>query len=82
MGVFIIITADEDRIPEEAARRVARACPVDIYGVEEGKLVIRPEQVDECILCRLCLEQAPAGTLRIYKTYSGETWVSEGPASP
>lgn len=77
MGVFIEISLDQSRIAPDVAQKVARVCPVDIYAVEDGELVVRPVQEDECILCRLCLENAPAGAIRILKTYSGETLVSE-----
>jgi NAD-dependent dihydropyrimidine dehydrogenase PreA subunit len=29
--------------------------------------------LDECVLCRLCINASPAGSIRIVKLYSGET---------
>ena len=31
------------------------------------------ENLDECVLCELCVDAAPAGTVRVIKLYSGET---------
>jgi NAD-dependent dihydropyrimidine dehydrogenase PreA subunit len=30
---------------------------------------IREGQLDECVLCELCLDAAPAGTVRVIKLY-------------
>ncbi|MCC7361666.1 MAG: hypothetical protein IT317_19435 [Anaerolineales bacterium] len=78
MGEFIEITLDADLIPLEAARRLAGLCPVDIFAVEAGHLVVRPANEDECTLCELCLAPAPAGSLVIHKRYSGENLVARG----
>ena len=39
----------------------------------EGKAVIVEENLDECVLCELCIEAAPPGQVRVTKLYSGET---------
>ena len=31
------------------------------------------DNLDECVLCELCINAAPAGTVRVVKLYSGET---------
>ncbi len=78
MGIFIQITAERRRLTPAVIQQVARVCPVDIFAVEGERLVVRPENEDECTLCELCLRAAPAGAIRIHKTYSGETLVSDG----
>jgi NAD-dependent dihydropyrimidine dehydrogenase PreA subunit len=78
MGIFIRISADENAITPELARKLTSLCPVDIYGVDDERLVMKPEQEDECILCRLCLDAAPAGALAIHKLYKNESLVSTG----
>ena len=40
----------------------------DRTGVE-----IVEDNLDECVLCELCINAAPAGTVRVIKLYSGET---------
>jgi NAD-dependent dihydropyrimidine dehydrogenase PreA subunit len=78
MGVFIQITVHKDGLSPALSQQIAAICPVDIFAVEDGQLVIRPEEEDECTLCELCLKAAPPGAIHIYKTYSGETLVSMG----
>jgi NAD-dependent dihydropyrimidine dehydrogenase PreA subunit len=34
-------------------------------------------QLDECVLCELCLEAAPAGTVKVLKLYDGTALVRE-----
>jgi NAD-dependent dihydropyrimidine dehydrogenase PreA subunit len=70
-AVFIEVEVDpavaRDR---ELAARLEAACPVDIFAAtEEGVTIVRAN-LDECILCRLCLDAAPAGAVRIRKLYA------------
>jgi len=78
VGVFIQITVQNDALSPPLSQQIAGLCPVDIFAVEDARLVVRPEEEDECTLCELCLKAAPAGAIRIYKTYSGETLISAG----
>jgi NAD-dependent dihydropyrimidine dehydrogenase PreA subunit len=78
VGVFIQITVQQEALSPALSQQIAGVCPVDIFAVEDARLVIKPEEEDECTLCELCLKAAPAGAIRIYKTYSGETLVSAG----
>ena len=48
------------------AAKLAEVCPVDIYAVGEGgELRIVEENLDECVLCRLCIDAAPQGTVTV-----------------
>ena len=78
MGVFIQISVDTIRLDPALSQELVTLCPVDIFGLKDGELIVKPEQEDECTLCELCLHAAPAGAIRILKTYSGETLVSQG----
>jgi NAD-dependent dihydropyrimidine dehydrogenase PreA subunit len=71
-GIFIDVEVD-DSIAGDAdlAAKLAEVCPVDIYAVEDGRVALVPENLDECVLCNLCVEAAPAGTIRIVKLYEG-----------
>ena len=74
-GLFIDLEVDESvaRDPELAAK-LTEVCPVDIFSRSpEGTLVIVEENLDECVLCELCINAAPAGTVRVVKLYSGES---------
>ena len=54
------------------AAKLAEVCPVDIYAQgEDGMLRIVEENLDECVLCRLCIDAAPAGTVMVRKRYDG-----------
>ncbi len=74
-GTFIAVEVDDALAAEpEAARKLTEACPVDIYAQDgAGKLEIAESNVDECVLCRLCLDASPAGTVKIIKLYDGGT---------
>ena len=56
----------------ELARKLEDACPVDIYAAESGGVEIVHANIDECILCGLCMDAAPAGTVQVHKLYSDE----------
>jgi NAD-dependent dihydropyrimidine dehydrogenase PreA subunit len=70
-GIFIAVeVTDEAAADAELARRLTEACPVDIYAQgADGALEIVEQNLDECVLCRLCLDAAPAGAVRIVKLY-------------
>ncbi len=60
-GIFIGIEVDDEAIAAspELPGHLAQVCPVDIYREPaHGKLEIVRENVDECVLCGLCLETA------------------------
>jgi NAD-dependent dihydropyrimidine dehydrogenase PreA subunit len=56
----------------ELARRLEEACPVDIYAASETGVEIVHDNVDECILCALCIDASPPGTVKVHKLYSDE----------
>jgi NAD-dependent dihydropyrimidine dehydrogenase PreA subunit len=70
-ALFIGVDVDDEvaRDPELAARLV-EVCPVDIYArSDDGALGIVEDNLDECVLCELCIDAAPAGTVRVLKLY-------------
>ena len=69
-GVFIDVElTDEARADAELARKLEEACPVDIFAARDGRTEIVEENLDECVLCELCIQAAPAGTVRVVKLY-------------
>ena len=78
MGIFIEITLDPSRLGPDDARLLSSICPVDIFAVDGGQLVVRPDEVDECTLCELCLDAAPAGAIVIRKLYKRQLLLSRG----
>jgi NAD-dependent dihydropyrimidine dehydrogenase PreA subunit len=72
-ATFIGIEVDDSIVSDaELAQKLEDACPVDIYANAGGKLEIVHDNVDECILCELCIQASPAGTVQVHKLYSGE----------
>jgi NAD-dependent dihydropyrimidine dehydrogenase PreA subunit len=71
-GIFIDVeVSDEIRDDAEIAKKLEEACPVDIFSAESGKVEIVRENLDECILCNLCVEAAPPGGVVVKKLYDG-----------
>jgi NAD-dependent dihydropyrimidine dehydrogenase PreA subunit len=71
-GLFIDVeVADSVRGDAELAKKLEEVCPVDIYKATGTGVEIREEQLDECVLCELCLEAAPPGTVKVIKLYAG-----------
>ena len=69
-GLFIDVEVDESvRGDAELAKKLEEVCPVDIYRATAGAIEIVERQLDECVLCELCLEAAPAGAVRVIKLY-------------
>jgi NAD-dependent dihydropyrimidine dehydrogenase PreA subunit len=69
-GLFIDVeVADSVRGDAELAKKLEEVCPVDIYKATAGGVEVVERQLDECVLCELCLEAAPAGTVRVIKLY-------------
>ncbi|MHB8683013.1 MAG: hypothetical protein ACYC9X_01640, partial [Dehalococcoidia bacterium] len=63
------------------AKQLAGVCPVDIFADESGRVRIVDENLDECILCGLCLDAAPAGAVRVIKRYDGDKLLERAPAT-
>jgi NAD-dependent dihydropyrimidine dehydrogenase PreA subunit len=71
-GLFIDVEiSDEVRDDAEIAQKLADACPVDIYANKAGTVDIVEENLDECILCELCVQAAPPAAVRVKKLYDG-----------
>ncbi|MGH2714369.1 MAG: 4Fe-4S dicluster domain-containing protein [Thermoleophilaceae bacterium] len=71
-GVFIKVEVEEfARGDAELAKKLEEACPVDIFAASEGRVEIVDENLDECVLCQLCLDASPPGAVRVVKLYDG-----------
>jgi NAD-dependent dihydropyrimidine dehydrogenase PreA subunit len=70
-GTFIAVEVDDGAASDaELAAKLSEACPVDIFAQRDGNgLEIVRENLDECVLCRLCLDASPDGAVRIIKLY-------------
>jgi NAD-dependent dihydropyrimidine dehydrogenase PreA subunit len=74
-GIFIAVeVSDAATADTELAAKLTEACPVDIFAqADSGTLELVQSNLDECVLCGLCLTAAPAGTLEIIKLYDNNT---------
>ena len=70
-GMFIDVQV-EDTVAKDAelAGKLAEVCAVDIFELnEDGSLRIVEGNLDECVLCDLCIQAAPEGAVRVVKLY-------------
>jgi NAD-dependent dihydropyrimidine dehydrogenase PreA subunit len=68
-ATFIAVEVDDALASDAAvAAKLAEVCPVDIFAATAGKLEIVEKNLDECVLCRLCLDAVPNG-VRVLKLY-------------
>ena len=70
--VFIDVEVDESIATDPAvAAKLEEVCPVDIYKDADGRVEIVEKNLAECVLCKHCIEAAPAGTVHVKKLYDG-----------
>jgi len=71
-AIFIDVEiSDEVANDPELAAKLEEVCPVDIYKNAGGHAEVVRENLDECVLCRLCIEATPPGGVRVKKLYDG-----------
>jgi NAD-dependent dihydropyrimidine dehydrogenase PreA subunit len=70
-GIFIAVEVQDAAAADaELARKLTEACPVDIFAQgSNGALELVEGNLDECVLCRLCLDAAPKGAVKVIKLY-------------
>ena len=69
-GLFIDVElSDEVRGDDDLAGKLEEVCPVDIFAKSDGKTAIVEKNLDECILCEMCVKAAPPGGVRVVKLY-------------
>jgi NAD-dependent dihydropyrimidine dehydrogenase PreA subunit len=77
-ATFIGIEVPDEVVGDaQLAAKLEEVCPVSIYANAGGKVEIVEGNVDECILCRLCID-ASNGAVTVHKLYSGETLGASG----
>lgn len=74
-GMFIRVDVDPAAAGDkEIAKKLVEVCPVNIFALEDnGNAVVVEANLDECVLCDLCVQAAPPGQVVVHKLYSGET---------
>jgi NAD-dependent dihydropyrimidine dehydrogenase PreA subunit len=72
-AIFIAVDVDDAAAADAAlAAKLVEVCPVDIFALTESSpatLAIVESNLDECVLCRLCLDAAPSGAVKVIKLY-------------
>ena len=53
-------------------------CPVDIFAADGGRVSIVEKNLDECILCALCLAVGPKGAVRVLRLYDNGAPLAAG----
>ena len=74
-GIFIAVEVEDGAAADAAlAAKLTEVCPVDIFAVaSSGVLELVDKNIDECVLCRLCLDAAPEGAVTIIKRYDNDS---------
>ncbi len=70
-AIFIGVEVDDGHAADTAlAAKLTEVCPVDIFGqADSGTLEIVVDNLDECVLCGLCLAAAPPRGVTVFKVY-------------
>ena len=77
-ATFIGVEIDDAvKADAELAKKLEEACPVDIFAATENGVELVEANLDECILCRLCIDAAPEA-VRVHKLYSDEVLAASG----
>ena len=69
-GMFIDVKVDAAVASDsDKVAKLVEVCPVSIFAqTADGKLEINDNNLDECVLCDLCLEVSP-GSVQVNKLY-------------
>ncbi len=72
-GIFIAVEVNDAVAGDaELALKLSDACPVNIFAQAEGGVSIVEKNLDECVLCGLCLAAAPQGAVKVIKIYDND----------
>jgi NAD-dependent dihydropyrimidine dehydrogenase PreA subunit len=68
--VFIDVEVDASVAGDAAlAAKLEEVCPVDIFKATDSGVELVEGNLDECVLCNLCVDAAPEGSVRVVKLY-------------
>lgn len=72
-ALFIAVEVEDSVASDpELAGKLAEVCPVDIFASVDDRVEIVRENLDECVLCELCINAAPAEAVKVIKLYDNE----------
>lgn len=68
--VFIDVEVDASVAADATlAAKLEEVCPVDIFKATDSGVEVVEDNLDECVLCNLCVDAAPEGSVRVVKLY-------------
>jgi NAD-dependent dihydropyrimidine dehydrogenase PreA subunit len=71
-AIFINVEVDASVASDATlAAKLEEVCPVDIFKATDSGVEVVEDNLDECVLCNLCVDAAPDGTVRVLKLYEG-----------
>jgi NAD-dependent dihydropyrimidine dehydrogenase PreA subunit len=69
-ALFINVEVDPSVAGDpQLAAKLAEVCPVDIFKAGANGVEIVEENLDECVLCQLCINASPPGAVKVIKLY-------------
>ena len=69
-ATFIGVEVDDGAAGDPAiAAKLEEVCPVDIYADAGGRVELVERNLDECILCAMCVECTPPGAVTVHRLY-------------
>ena len=69
-AIFIAVEVDDSVAGDtQLAAKLEEVCPVSIFKATDGGVNIVDANLDECVLCGLCYDAAPEGTVKVLKLY-------------
>ena len=73
MAMFIQVDVTPEVAGDaEMAKKLTEVCPVNIFEqASDGSAELVEANLDECVLCDLCVQAAPPGGVRVTKLYNG-----------
>ncbi len=72
-ALFIDVEVSEEVArDQELAKKLEEVCPVDIFRAGSDGVEIVEDNLDECVLCELCMNASPPGAVKVIKRYDGD----------
>jgi NAD-dependent dihydropyrimidine dehydrogenase PreA subunit len=69
-ALFIAVeVSGEAASDQELAKKLEEVCPVDIFKAGANGVEIVEHNLDECVLCELCINASPPGAVKVIKRY-------------
>jgi NAD-dependent dihydropyrimidine dehydrogenase PreA subunit len=69
-ALFIAVEVSAEAASDlELAKKLEEVCPVDIFKAGANGVEIVEDNLDECVLCELCINASPPGAVKVIKLY-------------